>query len=302
MKKVGLMLAVLLALGACNNAVDAPEPTEKEEFTLTVRPGTSTSGAAEKFKRLLSHCPGIRKYREDVLAVQYQDSGPELFSVHLANPTRSMPAQSYSSGHVCHFSVSDDSANVAKRPCAWLCTGEDMTGIDGNDHAYANGALIGPKVKPWENLKEAIFSTRTEMSDVHGESVSDGAAKLAVWGAEHMRWAQLQEVDGTKYGLVMKDSYAQRGKRLCVAGEVIEIAVDRSVPGHSIHLGGLFDNAGHLYRFVALRSTGDIVAGTRASMCGIVTGQQHYPNSIGGVAHAVHMVGMFNLPENLNLK
>jgi hypothetical protein len=96
----------------------------------------------------------------------------------------------------------------------------------------------------------------------------------------------------------MKDPDSQRGQKLCANGEVIEIALDRSVPGQKVFLGGMYDDGGRIYRFIAVQSTGEIMAHSRARFCGVVTGQQHYENSMGGVAHAVHLVGMFDLPEN----
>ncbi len=136
------------------------------------------------------------------------------------------------------------------------------------------------------------------MVDIQGADVSAGAAKIALWGADNMRWDELQEIPTTKYGLVMKDSDTQRGQKLCASGEVIEIAIDNSIPEKKIFLGGMYDDGGRIYRFIAVKSTGEVMANSRARFCGIVTGQQHYPNSAGGVAHAVHLVGMFDLPEN----
>lgn len=289
---------VCLAIVGCGKSGNDGAQAGQNDFTVTVKPGTDSTGAVEKFKTLLAHCPGIQKYKSDIEAVEYVTNDSVDFLVKVANKTSVMPAEAYGSGHVCHFGVDDSKATVTKRPCAWLCTGEDMTGIDGSDHSYSNGELIGPKVRPWANLREAVASTRMEMSDVQGGDVSTGAAKLAIWGAENMRWADLQEIPTTKYGLVMKDPDAQRGHKLCASGRVIEIEVDRSVPGSKVFLGGMYDDGGRIYRFVALQSTGEIVADSHARLCGIVTGQQHYPNSAGGVTHAVHLVGLFDLPEN----
>jgi hypothetical protein len=68
--------------------------------------------------------------------------------------------------------------------------------------------------------------------------------------------------------------------------------------GNKFYNGGLVDHYGHIYRFIAVRSTGDLVAGSVAHFCGVVTGKQSYANSVGGMAHAVFLVGMFVLPEN----
>lgn len=147
------------------------------------------------------------------------------------------------------------------------------------------------------NLRAAIAATRLDMSDIQGTNISKGAAVLALWGYQGMKWSELQEIPKGKYGVVMKDPDSQRGSRLCVYGQVIEIAVDKSVP-QKIYQGGIFDDDGRIYRFIAVGSTGEIVAHSYANFCGIVTGQQHYANSMGGEAHAVHLVGMFDLPEN----
>lgn len=158
-------------------------------------------------------------------------------------------------------------------------------------------AAPAPLQLSWSTLNEAIAATRLDMADVQGDEVSKGAALLAIWGADHMKWGELQAIPAGKYGMVMKEPDSQRGARLCVNGRVIEIAVDTTVP-QKIYQGGMFDADGRIYRFIAGGSTGEIMAESHAKFCGIVTGQQHYPNSAGGVAHAVHLVGMFDLPEN----
>ncbi len=147
-------------------------------------------------------------------------------------------------------------------------------------------------------LIDAIKIARPHMTDVNGTDVDIGSGALAIWGADHMTWSELQELPLAKYALVMKDSDSQRGNRICISGRVIEIIVDNSVPGKKLYRGGLFDEGMRIYRFIAVKSTGDIVGDSRARFCGVVTGQQHYQNSMGGVAHAVHLVGMFDLPEN----
>lgn len=148
------------------------------------------------------------------------------------------------------------------------------------------------------NLKDFIATSKSHMADINDSSLDTGSVALALWGAEHMKWSELQEIPDGKYAMVMKDSDSQRGKRICTNGRVIEIAVDRSLPDKKVFLGGMYDDGGRLYRFIAVRSTGEIVANSRARFCGIITGQQHYQNSIGGTAHSVHLVGMFDLPEN----
>lgn len=146
-------------------------------------------------------------------------------------------------------------------------------------------------------LPQAIEFAKPHMEDIQGEGVSKGTGILAFWASTNLKWAELIELPSSKHGLIMKDSAAQLGKRLCVKGRVIEIARDKTVE-QPLFTGGMFDGTGRIYRFVAVGSTGDIVGNTQAGFCGIVTGQQHYLNSAGGVAHAVQLVGLFDLPEN----
>ncbi|MRD73313.1 hypothetical protein HCX48_00385 [Rhodocyclus tenuis] len=167
-----------------------------------------------------------------------------------------------------------------------------------NSTSTSSSVVAAPKPVEFANLRQAIAGTRLDMADVQGGDISKGAAVLALWGDEHMKWSELQEIPSGKYGLVMKDPDSQRGQKICTTGRVIEIALDTTVPGKKIFLGGMFDDAGRIYRFIAVQSTGEIMANSGARFCGVITGQQHYPNSAGGVAHAVHLVGMFDLPEN----
>ncbi|WAR45493.1 hypothetical protein [Methylomonas rapida] len=147
------------------------------------------------------------------------------------------------------------------------------------------------------SLQDVITLTKPQMEDIQGEGVSKGTALLAFWATASLKWNELMALPNSKHGLIMKDSSTELGKRLCVKGLVIEIARDKSVE-EPLFTGGMLDNAGRIYRFAAVGSTGDIVGNSHAGFCGIVTGQQHYANSIGGVAHAVMLVGLFDLPEN----
>lgn len=147
------------------------------------------------------------------------------------------------------------------------------------------------------DLQGALAIAIPEMEDVQDAPASKGAALLAVWGASAMKWSELQALDTAKYAMVMKDSASQRRKLICTTGRIIEIAVDRST-GSPLFFGGMFDDAGKLYRFIAVGSTGELVQNSRAKFCGVVTGQLHYQNSMGGVAHSVQLVGMFDLPAN----
>lgn len=153
----------------------------------------------------------------------------------------------------------------------------------------------------YPNLTEAISALKPQMTDFVETEVSEGAVLLSYWGTEHMKWPEIQAIEKSKFKLVMKDPDIERGKQLCMNGEVIEIQVDNTLPnGKKIYHGGLFDGNYNIYRFIALGSTGELVGGSRAKFCGIITGKNDYSNSQGGSAHAVHLVGMFDLLDNKN--
>lgn len=153
-----------------------------------------------------------------------------------------------------------------------------------------------PPRKEFSTLAEAIDGIKPLMSDTQ-DAISPGTVMLAFWAADRLKWQELQGIPITKYALIMKDSDEQRGKSICASGRIIEIASEK-VEGRKFYSGGIYDDAGRIYRFVAVKSTGELVAQSFATICGIVTGRQSYQNSVGGVAHAISLVGMFDLPEN----
>lgn len=77
----------------------------------------------------------------------------------------------------------------------------------------------------------------------------------------------------------------------------MEIAKDK-IGEDRVWKGQIIAYSGNVFRFLGGRSSGQIVQSSDARFCGVVTGQYNYDNSIGGVTHAVEMVGMFDLPEN----
>jgi hypothetical protein len=105
--------------------------------------------------------------------------------------------------------------------------------------------------------------------------------------------------DETTFALVQKDSSSQLGKRMCSHGEVIEIHTEPPPDtGGTLTNGLLMSDSSHLYHFVVAGSTAKLTEHTRATLCGMVTGNFDYANSAGGTGHAVSVVGMF-VPESL---
>lgn len=166
----------------------------------------------------------------------------------------------------------------------------------GKDSAQTHTAETASDNGGYATLADAIAGNKSSMSDTD-DDVSDGAVSLASWSADHMKWSELQGLPKTKAGLVMKDSDQQRGKLICASGELIEIASEKE-DDKKFYEGGLQDDDDNIYRFIAVKSTGGLVENSHATLCGVVIGRQDYADSVGGEAHAVFLVGMFQLPEN----
>lgn len=137
----------------------------------------------------------------------------------------------------------------------------------------------------------------TQLFDNSTNELDTGSALFAIWSNSQLKWFELQSVPETKRALVMKDPVAERGKRLCVSGSIVEIQVDRSA-GKPIYNGTLMTPGFHAVRYAAVGSTGELVESSAARFCGIVTGIMSYSNAGGGTTHAAYVVGMFDLAEN----
>ncbi len=153
-----------------------------------------------------------------------------------------------------------------------------------------------PVVQEPATLGEAITMIKPSMTD-ETDKISDGALLMAKWSMNHLQWSDLKALPDSSKSLVMKDADEQRGKKICVAGRVIEIAGEK-VGDQKVYEGGMFTGSGDIYRFIAVKSTGTLTEKSSGRFCGVVIGRQDYGNSVGGVAHAVFLVGMFDLPEN----
>ncbi len=154
------------------------------------------------------------------------------------------------------------------------------------------------KIAKISSLRGALEFAIPYMSDQYNK-VSDGALLLATWAAAHLRLGDVKVAkDETSFALAQKDPDEARGKRICVTGSIIQIAVTRT-PFGKLNEGLIGVNyLSRLYHFVAAGSSGSLVQGNRARLCGVVTGRFDYSNSAGGTGHAIQLVGMFDIPEN----
>jgi hypothetical protein len=164
-----------------------------------------------------------------------------------------------------------------------------------------------PSVTPPNPLD--VIATKTTLADAlavakplmeidkPGDS-SPGTFLLALWSLEHLRWQDVAlSRDETSYAKVRKDIDAERTKRLCVPGTIIQIEAFKQHNG-TLFGGLMLSEGGNLFHFNGVQSSGDLVERSSARFCGIVTGKYDYANSAGGEGHAIDVVGMFDLPQN----
>ena len=152
-------------------------------------------------------------------------------------------------------------------------------------------------MKKASTLEAALAIATPRMSDTFNK-VDEGTALLSVWSIKGLKWSDVSVAKNeTSFASVMKDPDEARGKRMCVSGSLIEIAVEKTDAG-KVFDGLLHDYSSNLYKFSAVGSTGELVARSQARLCGIITGKYDYSNSGGGTGHAVKLVGMFDLPAN----
>jgi hypothetical protein len=223
------------------------------------------------------------------------------------------------------------------------------------------------------SITEAITAARPLMSNAVGR-LDLGSALLAVWASKNLSWRELEALPETSPALFKKDPDAERGKRLCVAGTVLEIRAektlanrlieDRALPlierappsqgspppdpafprpegapsggaplsaidlspsqsadvvlpeGAKVYFATIqskLEGASEAPRgraqdslfveIIAVKSTGSLVDGSDAKVCGILTGVTVPPagasTSVAVDTTPVHrLVGMFDLPQN----
>jgi hypothetical protein len=153
------------------------------------------------------------------------------------------------------------------------------------------------KIQKVKSFADAVNFALPSMSDTFNET-SPGTILFLGWAGKRMKWEDVYVAKNeTSFAKVLKDSQEERGKRLCAAGMLIEIKVERTKIG-KINEGILTTSNGNLYRFHNVDSSGELVARKSARMCGIVIGKFDYSNSAGGTGHAIQIVGVFDLPEN----
>jgi len=146
-------------------------------------------------------------------------------------------------------------------------------------------------------LSGAIDIIKPNMSDEF-DAFPASAADLATWmNSNQIKIEDIKSLESSTRGKILKDSFSERGKRLCVSASLVEIQVDRSA-GFAAYHAGLVNNYTDVTRVLAIGSTGDLVENSNAVFCGVVVGKIGFTNASGGATNAPYLVGMFDLPEN----
>jgi hypothetical protein len=231
-------------------------------------------------------------------------------------------------------------------------------------------------------LADAIAFAKPFMSDTI-DRLDEGSALLALWSSQHLTWAELSALPETTAADFQKDPDAERGKRLCVKGTIVEIRAERTlaqrmIDDHAQQLisatqpqpatsavldpslieAGVAGDAGTavvlplgstsddwkipkdgkvfiaivtttkqpksdggeppapilvptsvqpnappplIAEAIAVKSSGDLVNGSTANVCGVLTGMNRHTNPTDSTTVDTHrLIGMFDLPENRN--
>ena len=148
-----------------------------------------------------------------------------------------------------------------------------------------------------DTLSKAVNMIKPTMSDEF-DAFPSSAGILASWMNEkNVKISDIRSLESSTRGKILKDSFSERGKRLCISATLVEIEVDRSA-GFAAYHAGLVNNYTDVTRVLAIGSTGDLVADSNATFCGVIVGKVGFTNASGGTTNAPYLVGMFDLPEN----
>lgn len=147
------------------------------------------------------------------------------------------------------------------------------------------------------SLADFINNLKPKMADVVDEH-PEAAGMLAYFlNLKDIKLSDINQLESTTKGKILKDSELERGKKICVRGTIVEITADRS-GGFPAYGGVIVDDEIQPYTFIAVGDTGELESQSNAKFCGIAIGKINYSNSGGGTSTAPYIVGLFDLPAN----
>ncbi len=135
-------------------------------------------------------------------------------------------------------------------------------------------------------FEQAIAIARPALVDTTDE-FGEGAQLLATYATAKLRWSDVAVTAETTLARVAKDPALERGKRLCVTGEIVRIA-PRDLGRRRVHVGELRTTEAQIV-FVAVGTTGTLATHRTATLCGAALGMS---------GSAVSILGMFDFEEN----
>ena len=143
MKQWILLIAVLTLLVGCSSE-------KTSQHVLNVNATISTDAEKQQVlqagKILEDVCPLLGVYSRDIASAEakikkpipdYENLGWKNYvevEVVVNNPVKVIPREYYAAGHHCYFDVGDKTVRVAKKPCAKICKGGNVT--SGSDGTY----------------------------------------------------------------------------------------------------------------------------------------------------------------------
>lgn len=93
------------------------------------------------------------------------------------------------------------------------------------DPSQPKGQILGKT-----SLADALAVATPLMANT-ASRLDPGSALLSLWAAEHLTWNALEALPETTPALFRKDPDAERGKRFCMTGSIVEIRAEKTLAG-----------------------------------------------------------------------
>ncbi len=209
------------------------------------------------------------------------------------------------------------------------CTKETTPQVQKEPDVQVQEESLAEKVLKVPDMATALAMTAPEMGN-RRSNISSGTAIFATWAMKHMSYKDVfigVRYNETSFGLAMKDIDEARGKRMCIPGSIIELEIMKLLLGKmgtgkimdedgniykimdedgniynilgKMGTGKILGEDGNIYNILTVRSTGTLVERDDTVFCGVVTEKYSYTDTQDTTRHALTLVGMFGLPENI---
>ena len=157
------------------------------------------------------------------------------------------------------------------------------------------------KLMAAKKVEESLPLCKPSMGSATLGNWSSGHKLFALWAVENstnLSWNDFNvATNETTIGLIRKNPEKESGKKICVTGKIVQINETKANLSQGLFITG--DRV--IYSFAGIKSSGDLTEDSVSKFCGYVTGTYDYSNSVGGVGHAISIVGMWSVPDNLKL-